>query len=98
MIFEEIVQHLSAAWLAAAILLGIAELLIPGIFLIFLAVAAAITGLALFALPELPLIAQVGSFAAWSIVSVTIGRRWYRDYPLETSDPMLNDRAARVIG
>lgn len=98
MIFEEIVQHLSAAWLAAAILLSIAELLIPGIFLIFLAVAAAITGLALFALPELPLIAQVGSFAAWSIVSVTIGRRWYRDYPLETSDPMLNDRAARVIG
>lgn len=98
MIFEEIVQHLSAAWLAAAILLGIAELLIPGVFLIFLAVAAAITGLALFALPELPLIMQVGSFAAWSIVSVTIGRRWYRDYPLETSDPMLNDRAARVIG
>ena len=98
MILDEIVRHMAASWIAAAILLGIAELAIPGIFLIFLAIAAAITGMALFALPDLPLIAQAGSFAAWSVVSVLIGRRWYRDYPLETSDPLLNDRAARVIG
>ncbi|WEK42747.1 MAG: NfeD family protein [Candidatus Sphingomonas colombiensis] len=98
MIVDEIVSHIAAAWIVAAIVLGIAELAIPGIFLIFLAIAAAITGLALFVLPDLPLIAQVGSFAAWSIVAVTIGRRWYRDYPLETSDPMLNDRAARIVG
>lgn len=98
MILDEILRHLAATWIAAAILLGIAELAIPGIFLIFLAIAAAITGLALFALPDLPLIAQASSFAAWSVVSVMIGRRWYRDYPLETSDPMLNDRAARIIG
>lgn len=98
MILDEIVRHVAAAWIAVAILLGIAELAIPGIFLIFLAIAAAITGLALFALPDLPLIAQLGSFAAWSVVSVMIGRRWYRDYPLETSDPMLNNRSARVIG
>ncbi|WP_298671356.1 NfeD family protein [uncultured Sphingomonas sp.] len=98
MIVDEIVNHLAAAWIVAAIVLGMAELAIPGVFLIFLAIAAAITGLALFVLPDLPLIAQAGSFAAWSIVAVTIGRRWYRDYPLETTDPMLNDRAARIIG
>ena len=31
-------------------------------------------------------------------MSVWIGRRWYRDYPVATSDPLLNDRAARMIG
>ncbi|MFT3978021.1 MAG: NfeD family protein [Sphingomonas bacterium] len=98
MILDEITHHMAAAWIAAAMLLGIAELALPGIFLIFLAIAAAITGLALFALPDLPLVAQAASFAAWSIVAVLVGRRWYRDYPTETRDPMLNDRAARVVG
>ncbi|MGN6269274.1 MAG: NfeD family protein [Sphingomonas sp.] len=85
-------------WLAAAILLGIGEVVIPGVFLIFLAIAAAITGLAALALPDLPLAAQLVSFALWSAVTVAIGKRWYRDYPIASSDPQLNDRAARLIG
>ncbi|WP_184114219.1 NfeD family protein [Sphingomonas abaci] len=85
------------AWLAAALVLGIAELLVPGIFLIFLAIAAAITALASYVLPDLPPVAQVAAFAMWSVVAVLIGRRWYRDYPVE-SDARLNDRAARLIG
>ncbi|SFP37426.1 NfeD family protein [Sphingomonas rubra] len=85
-------------WLLAALLLGIAELLVPGVFLIFLAIAAAVTGLASFALPELPLTAQLASFAAWSVVAVLVGRRWYADYPVEGGDAHLNDRASRLIG
>lgn len=87
-----------AIWLALALLLGVAELLVPGVFLIFVAVAAGITGIATLALPDLPLAAQLASFAVWSGVTVLVGRRWYRDYPVTTSDPMLNDRAARLIG
>ena len=85
-------------WLAAAVLLGIGELALPGVFLIFLAIAAGITGLAAFALPDLPLAAQIVSFAVWTGVTVAIGKRWYRDYPVASSDPKLNDRAARLIG
>ncbi len=88
----------SGAWLIAALLLGIAELAVPGVFLVFLAIAAAATGLAVFALPDLPVAAQLGSFAAWSVVTVLIGKRWYVDYPVEGGDPMLNDRAARLVG
>ncbi len=88
----------SGAWLIAALLLGIAELAVPGVFLVFLAIAAAVTGAAVFALPDLPVTAQLGSFAVWSVVTVLIGRRWYVDYPVEGGDPMLNDRAARMIG
>jgi len=85
-------------WLIAAAALGAAELAIPGVFLVFLALAAAITGVATLVLSDLPPIAQFGSFVAWTAASVMIGKRWYRDYPVETSDPLLNDRAARLVG
>ena len=86
------------AWLIAALVLGIAELAIPGVFLVFLAIAAAITGAATLVLPDLPVAGQIASFAVWSVVAVMIGKRWYADYPLATSDALLNNRAARMIG
>jgi membrane protein implicated in regulation of membrane protease activity len=86
------------AWLAAALVLGIAELVIPGVFAVFLGIAAAITGVAVLALGELPVTAQIASFAVWSAVTVLIGKRWYVDYPVATSDALLNDRAGRMIG
>ena len=88
----------AGAWLIAALVLGIAELAVPGVFLVFLAIAAAVTGVAVFALPDLPVAAQLGAFAVWSAVTVLIGKRWYRDYPVEGGDPMLNDRSARLVG
>ena len=88
----------ASAWLIAALVLGIAELAVPGVFLVFLAIAAAVTGAAVFALPDLPVAAQLGAFAVWSAVTVLIGKRWYRDYPVEGGDPMLNDRSARLVG
>lgn len=88
----------AGAWLIAALLLGIAELAVPGVFLVFVAVAAAIVGVALLALPDLPLAAQIGAFAVWSAVAVLIGRRWYRDYPVAGDAARLNDPAARLVG
>ncbi len=85
-------------WLIAAVVLAVTELLVPGVFLIFLAIAAAITGAITLFFPDLPAGGQLIGFAAWSAVTVLIGKRWYRDYPVETSDPMLNDRVARLIG
>ena len=92
------VDHLGLAWLIAAVLLGAAELVVPGVFLVFLAAAAAITGGFLLLFPELPIPAQLLSFAAWSAIAVLIGRRWYSDNRPESSDPLLNDRVARLLG
>jgi len=88
----------AGAWLIAALVLGIAELAIPGVFAIFLAIAAGITGIAMLALPDLTPAIQLTSFAVWSGVTVLIGKRWYRDYPLDTTDALLNNRAARLVG
>jgi membrane protein implicated in regulation of membrane protease activity len=84
-------------WLMAAILLGIAELIVPGVFLIWLAAAAAATGLLTLAFGiDLPF--QFAVFALLAIASVYSGRRWYLANPMPSADPMLNDRAARLVG
>ena len=84
-------------WLLAATILAIAELLVPGVFLIFLAAAAAVTGLATLVF-GLPVAAQLLLFALLSVGALYSGRRWYVRNPLPSSDPLLNDRAARLRG
>jgi membrane protein implicated in regulation of membrane protease activity len=84
-------------WLLAAIFLGIAELIVPGVFLIWLAAAAAATGLLTLAF-GIALPFQFAVFALLAIASVYSGRRWYLANPMPSADPMLNDRAARLVG
>jgi hypothetical protein len=83
-------------WLAAAIVLGIAELMVPGAFLVWIAAAAALTGVAALVL-NLPLAVQFVLFGLFSVASVHFGRRWYGN-AVPSSDPLLNDRAARLVG
>ncbi len=84
-------------WLLGATLLGIAEIFVPGVFLIWLAAAAAVTGLITLAV-GLPLAFQLVLFALLAIASVYGGRKWYVKNPMPSSDPLLNDRAARLKG
>lgn len=95
---DDLLSHPASIWLIVALVLAVAELAVPGVFLIFLGAAAAITALLVLLLPALTLAAQVGVFAAWSVVAVWLGRRLYRDMPIDSSDPLLNDRAARLLG
>src|SRR5205085_4399946 len=84
-------------WLLAAMVMAIAEIVVPGVFLIWLAIAAAITGLLTMAF-GIPLIFQLVLFALASIGSVFAGRAWYQRHPVPTSDPLLNDRTSRLVG
>jgi membrane protein implicated in regulation of membrane protease activity len=84
-------------WLVAALLLGIAEILAPGFFLIWLAAAAALVGVVTFAL-GISAVVQACLFAVAAVAAVYAARRWMADNPKESSDPMLNDRVARMIG
>jgi membrane protein implicated in regulation of membrane protease activity len=88
---------LGALWLAGALLLAIAELIAPGFFMIFLAAGAVLTGLATLIVPGTPLILQALFFALFTGGAVGLGRRWYRQ-GATPADPLLNDRAARLIG
>ncbi|KEQ53140.1 NfeD family protein [Sphingobium chlorophenolicum] len=84
-------------WLVFAALLGMGEVLVPGVFLIWVALAAAVTGLVALVFPiSVPL--QLLLFAGLCLLSVWGGRRWYTANPVDSQDPLLNDRAARLVG
>jgi len=84
-------------WLILAGVLAATEVVAPGVFLIWIGAAALVTGLLALVLP-IPVPAQFLVFAVAALASIYIGRRVLRDNPIDTTDPMLNDRAARMIG
>ena len=84
-------------WLILAIILGIAEMVMPGVFLIWLGAAAALTGIITLTL-GIGTPAQFAIFAVAGIVAVYAGRTWLKRHPITSSDPDLNDRTARLIG
>jgi inner membrane protein len=70
---------------------------VPGVFLIWIAAAAAITGLVtLVAGP--PVALQFSLFAGLALIATWAGRKWYVANPVPSADPLLNDRAARLVG
>ncbi|MBO9575517.1 MAG: NfeD family protein [Sphingobium sp.] len=83
-------------WAIVALGLAAAELVVPGVFLIFLAIGAALTALVEFLVPMNGAF-QMLLFSILSALTVSGGRLWYLARPAST-DPMLNDRAARLIG
>ena len=84
-------------WLASGLVLAAAEMMAPGLFLIWLAGAALITGVVTWLVPiGLPL--QIVIFAVLSIVSVFVGRNYLRANPVVEADPKMNHRGARMVG
>lgn len=84
-------------WLIGGLVLLIAELLAPGFFLLFVGAAALATGLFTI-LFDLGIAAQLALFAVYALLALMVGRRVYANVPAESADPLLNDRAARLIG
>ena len=83
-------------WLIGGVLLLILEVLAPGFFLMFLGAAAIATGVftLLFDLGTVP---QLALFALYALIAVLGGRRFYANRT-PSSDPLLNDRAGRLVG
>lgn len=84
-------------WLIAATVLGIMEILAPGIFMIWLALAAAATGVATLTL-GLGWQLQLAVFAVLAVVAVFAGRNYLMRNPVETADNGLNRRGDRLVG
>jgi inner membrane protein len=84
-------------WLIGGVLVAIGELVLPGVFLIWIGAAAALTGL-LTLLIGIPLEVQLVLFAAAALLSVYAGRHLADRSPVISDDPLLNERTARLIG
>jgi inner membrane protein len=84
-------------WLSIGVGLAVLEMLLPGFFLIWLAGAAIVVGLIAWVIP-IPFVGQVALFAVLAIGAVFWARRYLKDNPIESDDPLLNQRGSRYIG
>ena len=84
-------------WLIGGVLLLIMEVIAPGFFLVFIGAAAIATGL-FTVLFDLGTPAQLALFVLYTGVAVMLGRRAYSDRTTDSADPLLNDRAGRLVG
>jgi membrane protein implicated in regulation of membrane protease activity len=84
-------------WLALGMGLLVFELLAPGVFFLWLAIAAGATGLVVLVLPDLSWQGQLMLFGLLSIVSVVAGYR-LRGRAGPTDHPTLNRRGEQYVG
>jgi inner membrane protein len=85
-------------WLAMGLVLLTLEAVMPGIFLIWLGLAALVTGLIVFFTP-LSAVACLVLFALLGLASILIGRRVQSGQKTEVTDaPFLNDRGKSLLG
>lgn len=84
-------------WLTLGLILAGLEMLLPGVYLIWLAAAAIITGVLTLAF-DLSLPIQVIDFVFLSLIIAFSAKRFLREKPIESPDPLLNQRGARLVG
>lgn len=84
-------------WAALALLLFAAETMVPGAFLLWFGIAAAVV-FAIVLVFDLPVLAQVALFAVLSFIAIQVYRRWFRSHEKPTDQPALNRRAHALVG
>lgn len=84
-------------WILAGILM-VLEVVAPGVFLLWLGIAAAITGLIAYVVPTMAWQWEALIFAVLAIITVWGWRYYQRRNPTETELPTLNRRGEQYVG
>ncbi len=84
-------------WMVFALILAGLEIVMPGVFLIWLAMAAALTGLLTFTF-GLGWETQLMVFAVLAVAAIVTGRAILKRHPIHSDDNLLNRRGARLVG
>jgi membrane protein implicated in regulation of membrane protease activity len=96
--FADIATHY-LWWILALLLIG-AEVLLPGYFMLWIGLGAAVTGLVTLAAPGLPVLAQAVAFVVLAFLSCAA--YWYLLRPRlqreDRGEPRLNRRGEQNIG
>ena len=85
------------SWLIAGALLLAIEVLAPGTYMLWVGVAALITGACSLAF-DIGLQGQLVIFSLTALVSVLLGRRLMARQSNDTDQPLLNERQDQLIG
>ncbi len=85
-------------WFILAVVLVILEVFSPGVFFIWIGMAAGIVGIILLAVPELDWHYQLLIFALFSVADILAARFFLLRHPIKTDQPTLNRRGEQYIG
>jgi inner membrane protein len=85
-------------WFGLGGVLLILELLAPGASLLWLGVAALLTGATVWLVPDLSLISQALVFGVFASFAVAVYWKWFRVREPATDRPLLNQRSAQWLG
>lgn len=85
-------------WWALAALLLLIELLAPGLYFLWLALSALLTGTLLLVVTTQGIYAQLATFSLLSVVGILLARRLLKKPPLDGDPARLNQRMAGYIG
>ncbi|MBW6421667.1 NfeD family protein [Rhizobium sp. XQZ8] len=101
MLHDAVVNLGPWSWWILGLLLLVAELLVPGVFLIWIGAAAIVVGALSLALWDTALWGwhiQLLLFAVLSVVFAILGRRIYAGRGQTSDEPLLNRRGESLIG
>ncbi len=85
-------------WFIGALVLGILELLLPGVVFLWMGLAAACVGFLVLAQPDIVIEYQVIAFTLLSIIIVVAARFLISKKEKPTDHPTLNQRSQQFIG
>ncbi len=85
-------------WLVLGIVLVVLEVLSPGVYFLWLGIAAIVVGGILYGLPDMTWQMQLVLFAVFSVVSIALARILLQRHPIESDEPALNRRGEQYIG
>lgn len=84
-------------WVAAALLIAL-EVAIPGVFFLWLGIAAAVVGGIAFLIPSLGWAGQTLIFAVLAFAAIVVARQIVKRRPPDSDEPSLNRRGEQYVG
>ncbi len=85
-------------WWVLAVVLLIIEVFSPMAYFMWMALAAVVVGFLMLLIPSLSWEWQFLSFALFSVMSIVVGKNWFKRHPIESEQPMLNTLGAELVG
>ena len=85
-------------WFGLGLLLIVAEMIAPGVFLLWIGTAALAMGGVMLLLPDLSALAQSVLFAVMAAIAIQVYRVWLRKHERQSDQPLLNRKVDQMIG
>jgi len=85
-------------WLGLGLMLMALETFIPGAFLIWFGIASLVMAAIVWFAPELHVLFQAGLFGGLALAAIFIYKGWFKSREPAADQPLLNQRAAQLVG